>query len=268
VARIRTLKPEHGQHRKIGPLSDRAFRVWVSGLVTQADDEGRLVVDPEEIRVKVFGYHPAVTTDDVVEAIGEVIQRRLLHVYEDEGQIIGQLHDWPDHQAVRKSSHFKDSSLPCLSPSATIPPVFRQYSATVPQVFRPPRKGTEGKGTGTEGKGKEGSLRGTTSGITPQPPQGGALNGFQEFWARYPRKEGIGKAEEAWMRHVKTTPLLDILEGIGRWEHSEKWREGFIPMPATWLNQKRWRDTPLVKSKQSAAQQLWDQAQREKETSE
>ena len=97
---------------------------------------------------------------------------------------------------------------------------------------------------------------------------GPGLNGFPEFWSRYPRKEGIGKAEEAWMRHVKSVPLAEILEGITRWEHSEKWREGFIPMPATWLNQKRWRDTPLVKSKQSAAQQLWDQAQREKETSE
>lgn len=105
-------------------------------------------------------------------------------------------------------------------------------------------------------------------GIPPKGSPRGTMNGFSDFWSRYPRKEGIGKAEEAWIKHVGATPLLDILEGIGRWEHSEKWREGFIPMPATWLNQKRWRDTPLVKSKQSAAQQLWDQAQREKETSE
>ena len=151
MARIRTLKPDHGQHRKVGPLSDRAFRVWVSGLVTQADDEGRLIVDPEEIRVKVFGYHPTVSTPEVVEMIGEIIQRRLLHVFEHEGQTIGQLHDWQDHQAVRKSSHFKTSSLPSFSPSVSVPPLFRQYSVTIPLVFRPPRKGKEGK----EGKGKD-----------------------------------------------------------------------------------------------------------------
>ena len=120
--------------------------MWVSGLVTQADDEGRLIVDPEEIRVKVFGYHPTVSAKEVVQMIGEIIQRRLLHVFEHEEQIIGQLHDWQDHQAVRKSSHFKTSSLPSFSPSATIPPLFRQYSVSIPQAFRPPRKGTEGKG--------------------------------------------------------------------------------------------------------------------------
>ena len=151
MARIRTLKPDHGQHRKIGPLSNYAYRVWVCGLVTQADDEGRLIIDPEEIRVKVYGYHPTVTTEDVVEMVGEIIKRRLLHVYEHKGQIIGQLHDWADHQAVRNSSHFKASSLPCVPRSVIVPQLFRHYSVDTPQALRPPRKGKEGKG----GEGKE-----------------------------------------------------------------------------------------------------------------
>jgi hypothetical protein len=54
MARIRTLKPNHGINKKIGKLSDRALRVWVSGLLCQADDYGRLVVDLEELKILVY----------------------------------------------------------------------------------------------------------------------------------------------------------------------------------------------------------------------
>jgi hypothetical protein len=68
VPRIRTLKPEALQHRKVGRLNDRQFRLWV-GMLTQADDEGRLVADAEQLRLQVFGYHPRVTARDVDAAL-------------------------------------------------------------------------------------------------------------------------------------------------------------------------------------------------------
>lgn len=43
----------------------------------------------------------------------------------------------------------------------------------------------------------------------------------------------------------KPSPVLpEILHGIARWCGSRKWQEGFIPNPATWLNQRRWEDDP------------------------
>ena len=41
MPRIRTLKPEHRQHRKLGPLDHLTYRLWV-GMILEADDAGRL----------------------------------------------------------------------------------------------------------------------------------------------------------------------------------------------------------------------------------
>jgi hypothetical protein len=72
---------------------------------------------------------------------------------------------------------------------------------------------------------------------------------FEVFWQAYPRKEGKGKALQRWneQRCAATTPGV-ISEGLAKWLDSDKWlREGgkFIPMPATWLNQRRWEDDPM-----------------------
>ena len=44
MPRIRTLKPEHRQHRKVGALDHVSYRLWV-GMILEADDEGRLVCE-------------------------------------------------------------------------------------------------------------------------------------------------------------------------------------------------------------------------------
>lgn len=79
------------------------------------------------------------------------------------------------------------------------------------------------------------------------------LAGFDEFWSSYPQKEGRGKAEEAWRKHPQGARLEDVLAGIEKWRGSKKWAEGFIPLPATWLNQKRWKDDPVPVSPLSRA---------------
>lgn len=76
----------------------------------------------------------------------------------------------------------------------------------------------------------------------PIPP----LDSFQDFWNAYPRKEGKGKCEEWWKRNKPPPPLLaQMLATIEKWKGSSKWKEEggkYIPMPATWLHQKRWED--------------------------
>ena len=98
----------------------------------------------------------------------------------------------------------------------------------------------------------------------PPPLSGASENGFQVFWSRYPKQEGYGKAQEAWRKHAKGVPLETILAGVARWEVSQKWADGYVPMPATWLNQTRWKDNPKPGQKQFVtAQEIWDQAQEE-----
>lgn len=71
-------------------------------------------------------------------------------------------------------------------------------------------------------------------------------SGFESFWHLYPRKEGKQKAKEAYIK--RQVGLGVILDALGRQVSSEQWnREGgrFIPLPATWLNQRRWEDEPV-----------------------
>lgn len=74
-------------------------------------------------------------------------------------------------------------------------------------------------------------------------PRGGL---FPIFWATYPRKEGRPPSEKAFDKIKPDMALLEImLAAIKTQAQSERWRKDggqYIPMPATWLNQRRWED--------------------------
>ena len=71
---------------------------------------------------------------------------------------------------------------------------------------------------------------------------------FDSFWAEYPRKTAKGDAEKVWMRLKPSEELFNtILSALRAIKTTDQWkREGgrFVPLPATWLNQRRWEDDP------------------------
>ena len=70
---------------------------------------------------------------------------------------------------------------------------------------------------------------------------------FDAFWSAYPRKIGKGAARKAWARAADRPHVAAVIANIRAHVDSDQWqREGgqFVPHPATWLNQKRWADTP------------------------
>lgn len=70
--------------------------------------------------------------------------------------------------------------------------------------------------------------------------------GFSDFWSAYPKKIGKGAAEKAWEK-VPPDSLPAILASIAVQRASPQWtKDGgqFVPNPATWLNQRRWEDSP------------------------
>ncbi|HVJ38337.1 MAG TPA: hypothetical protein VM687_11135 [Stenotrophomonas sp.] len=70
---------------------------------------------------------------------------------------------------------------------------------------------------------------------------------FAEFWKAYPRKEAKGAARKAFAKRKPDRALLDrILAAIDQQQSGDQWQRGFVPHPATWLNQERWLDEPLV----------------------
>lgn len=81
----------------------------------------------------------------------------------------------------------------------------------------------------------------------PTPHDALDPDGFDDFWAKYPRKVGKPDARKKLITALRTTPRSVILEGLWRWK--VYWQRagtelGYIPNPATWLHQRRWEDDP------------------------
>ena len=72
-------------------------------------------------------------------------------------------------------------------------------------------------------------------------------DGFDDFWAEYPRPVAKQKAREAWAKvkpdeGVRESILADVRRRkAGEWKDIE---ERYIPHPSTYLNQRRWEDEP------------------------
>jgi uncharacterized protein YdaU (DUF1376 family) len=66
---------------------------------------------------------------------------------------------------------------------------------------------------------------------------------FDIFWKNYlNNKTGKGAALKAWKK--KKPPLDACLKALEWQKHSKKTLAGYIPLPATWINQERWLDEP------------------------
>lgn len=161
MPRIRTLKPEAIQHRKVGRLSDRGFRLWIA-LLTQADDDGRVVADSGQLRSEAFGYHQAVTETDVEMALQEVARTKLVLLYKSNGTRYAVFPSWHEHQRIHKH-HYTPSRLP--------PPPGRISTVCVPYQGGIGTAGSERIGSDQERIGEERSKKGEsereTSTATP-----------------------------------------------------------------------------------------------------
>ena len=160
MPRIRSLKPEHKTHRKIGPLTDRQYRLWV-GMLTEADDEGRLVADPAQLRLQVFGYHPRVRLEHVVEALQVLFDAHLIDLYTLDGIQYAAFPSWHDHQVINKR---RASKLPSPLQSRNDTGALPEYSGMTPVGSRSDQgsdlikdQGSEGikEGKGVRGEGNQ-----------------------------------------------------------------------------------------------------------------
>lgn len=73
-----------------------------------------------------------------------------------------------------------------------------------------------------------------------------ALAGFDEFYAAYPRRQKRAEAEKAW-RKLSPSPGLRqmLMAALAQHQLQDSWtKDGgqFVPLPASWLNARRWED--------------------------
>ena len=86
------------------------------------------------------------------------------------------------------------------------------------------------------------SMKEDTKGSMP----GDELEGFDAFWASYPRKVSKKDALKAFRETRRTRPpTAQLLAALGVFTGSKEWQKAggqYVPYPATWLRDERWRD--------------------------
>jgi len=95
---------------------------------------------------------------------------------------------------------------------------------------------------------------------------------FLEFWSIYPRKTAKGDAFKAWKVIAPTNGLKEqMAAAVEKQKKSRQWTKDngqFIPLPATWLRQRRWEDELQEAQATGWQAQFKRQIEREKEINE
>jgi hypothetical protein len=90
-------------------------------------------------------------------------------------------------------------------------------------------------------KDNVGFFQKTINSITPK--------NFDEFWQIYPKKDGKGKALTEWnklciKKNGQKPNWTTIKDAVEAQKKTQRWKNGFVPLPATWIHQQRWLDDP------------------------
>lgn len=149
--RIRTVKPEMWQDEKVGDLSHGA-RLLLVGLVTMADDEGRLRGRPQAILGHVFPWDDDVTPAKIKRWIGDIERQGIVLTYEFEGKPYIAFRHWRRHQKINKATPStlplppdpdveRDNAVKLRDDSRTTPVAVRDDVGSSPVAVTSPRVG-------------------------------------------------------------------------------------------------------------------------------
>lgn len=209
--RIRSIKPEFFKHDvlcEMTPLS----RLLFIGLWCMADCAGRMEDRGKRIKVEVLPYDGV----DVEELLSALSTGGMILRYEVDGQRLIEIPSFARHQRISGKEADGTSRFP--------PPSKKKTGK---------QRGSNGEATGITGDGRE--------------TEGKGDDGFDTFWAVYPKKKARDKAKAAFAKI--TVPIEVLIAAVQKSAQGDDWRKErgkFIPHASTWLNGKRWEDQEEV----------------------
>jgi len=229
--RIRSTKPEFWKSRRVASVSWDA-RLILKGLESYVDDNGVGVDDIELIVSDVFPRdmfaNGRETVGRVSEGISELHRAGLLHRYEANGDRLLYIAFWDSIQRIDKPGKGRNPR-----PDGTFDykaSEIRESVASPPETLAPGTGEQGNRGTGEQGKEK-------TCPATQDE--------FIDWYLIYPRKEGKGLAEKAYMKARKKTTAETLTAGAQRYADDPNREKQFTKLPASWLNAESWDDEPL-----------------------
>ncbi len=106
MAKIRTIKPEMKSSETVAKLSIHARLLFI-WLITEADDEGRLLDNAKTISGTCFPLDEDIETKDVSGWLAEIAEVGLIRRYRKDGKNIIQLVSWLEHQRISPTHRSK-----------------------------------------------------------------------------------------------------------------------------------------------------------------
>lgn len=252
MARARNIKPAFFSNELLAEL--QAFdRLLFAGLWCLADREGRIDDRPKRIKMELFPCD----SYDVESGLNALCESGFVRRYQVEGFSVIAIEKFHKHQSPHGSE--KDSILPDQDGYLTVnerakgvvvtgkskkvhvnPPLIN-VNPSLENALIPDSPNPVSLNPGSLKNQKPSSPSGDGKPVKPDP-----LQGFAEFWIKYPRKTAKQDAEKAWARLKPSVELQStLITAVDQQAKSLDWtKDGgkFIPHPATWLNGKRWED--------------------------
>ena len=235
MARIRTIKPDFFTSADVVGLSPLARLLYISTWC-EADKEGRLEWKPMTFKLRYFPGDNC----DINALCNELIESKLIVLY---GDGLAYIPTFRKHQHINPRE--SESSLPDPDAKAS-----KKHAR--PRVTDASARVDDAQG-GREGKGREYKN-------PPNPPGGDGFDRFWSEWPNGPRKVAKAQCAAKWERHDLEAEADAIVAAVVAFKASAEWAKdngAFIPMPATWLNKRRWEAPSKPIESTSPAAELW-----------
>lgn len=255
-------------------------RLLFIGLITQADDDGRLKADPRLVRAAIFPYDDDITADQIDEWLADLMRAGLVTVYTVDDFQYAHLRGWANQKIDKPSPSDLPAPPTTSTPSGDDSPNVRRSideSSTKGDAASgkpaPEAAPTQFAERSTNDRARAGARApadriGSGSDLEEisthsararelmQVPE--FVEAIEELWSNWPsarrdldaariveKVAALGVDEVAGARHLLAAADED--------SRGKDWREGFIPKISKWLDQRQW-DRPLANAGDEVAE--------------
>lgn len=220
MSRRRYISTDISVDKKIRRLSDSAALLY-TWMIPHAEEDATLTSDPDELAAMVVPNRKGWTPNRVATLLTEIEAAELLVT------VNGSVY-FPPEAFYRHQSHIHTDRRRKEQPNKK-PLQMEGASNNEQQV--------------AQNSASSSSSFSVSSSKTLVQADGSNVCKFSDFWTLYPRKQSKGHAEKAWVTATKSVDASLIVAGLERQLPTLKAEERrYIPLPATWLNGKRWED--------------------------
>lgn len=249
----RLLHKSATHSEKVSQLTDFEYRVWTTYLLC-ADDFGVMRASAAALRAgnDALEHKPVKVLE---RALKRLVTIELVCAFEHQGKTYIYQSNWQNYQNVRyprlSVNPIPDQALidACTDEQREL---FAKKSRKVSAESPKERSKDAADSPSPAHAGGREWLTATGKRLTAHGKRQDAReadDGFEAFWAHYPKKKSRQDAEKAW-RKLKPDAALQavIAEAVEAQARSPDWLKDagrFIPYAATWLHGQRWTDRPV-----------------------